>query len=75
MTVYRKWVQLLKKQTKKKTTTQSKDNLNCLKTIKEIEFIIIILPKEKSPDLISLEKYIKHLRKNEQHFYTLLSRK
>lgn len=63
------------KQTNKNTRTQSIDNFNCLKIIKEIEFIIIILPKEKSPDLVSPGKYIKHLRKNEEHFYTFLSRK
>lgn len=33
------------KKTQKNTRTQSIDNLNCLKIIKEIEFIIIILPK------------------------------
>ena len=59
----------------KNTRTQSIDNFNCFKIIKEIEFIIIILPKEKSPDLVSLGKYIKYLRKNEQNFYTFLSRK
>lgn len=66
---------LIPKKTHKNIRTQSIDNLNCLKIIKELEFIIIILPKEKSPDLLSLGKYIKHLRKNEQPFYTLISRK
>lgn len=64
-----------KKKHKKNTRTQSIDNLKCLKIIKEIEFIIIILPKEKSPDLLSLGKYIKHFRKNEQPFYTFISKK
>lgn len=56
-------------------TQHERDHLNSPITVKEMELIILKLPKKKSPGPRNLSILVKYLEKNYHEFYTIYTRK